>query len=140
MELVQTEAGMVLEPSVTLGGDRFTLAPEKTAVVGEDPLWLLSKTTLYPVQDGAGLVTILLDHPELTVPADETQAFFDTFLLPLAEQVSVVGEGSPGKTGRMPSRCRACISVRIKTRWSCICASATATWKSPMTAAPARAC
>ena len=93
VELVQAAEGMVLHPTVRLGEDRFTLTPEKTAIVVADPLWLLSGTTIYPVEDGAGLVTILLDNPDITVPADEKQTFFDTFLLPLAEQVSVTGEG-----------------------------------------------
>ena len=93
VELRQTPAGMVLHPTVRLGEDRFTLTPEKTVTVSADPLWLLSGTTLYPVENGAGLVTILLDNPDLTVPPEETQTFFDSFLLPLAEQVSVTGEG-----------------------------------------------
>ena len=93
VELVQTDAGMVLRPAIKLGGSTFDLVPENTATVSADPLWLLSKTTVYPVEDGAGLVSILLDHPDLTVPADETQTFFDTFLLPMAGLVSVTGEG-----------------------------------------------
>ncbi len=93
VELKQTEEGMVLRPAIKLGDDLFELVPEKTAVVSADPLWLLSKLTLYPVEEGAGLVSILLDHPDLTVPPDETQLFFDTFLLPMAEQVAVTGEG-----------------------------------------------
>ena len=91
--LMQTPEGMVLRPAIQLGDAVFELVPEKTAVVSADPLWLLSKLTLYPVEEGAGLVSILLDHPDLTVPPDETQTFFDTFLLPMAEQVAVTGEG-----------------------------------------------
>ena len=93
VDLIQTDAGMVLHPTIKLGDTTLDLVPEKTAVVSADPLWLLSKTTLYPVEDGAGLVSILLDHPDLTVPPDETEMFFDTFLLPMAEQVSVTGDG-----------------------------------------------
>ena len=93
VDLIQTDAGMVLRPTIKLGDTTLDLVPEKTAVVSADPLWLLSKTMLYPVEDGAGLVSILLDHPDLTVPPDETETFFDTFLLPMAEQVSVVGNG-----------------------------------------------
>ncbi|MGI4789301.1 MAG: SNF2-related protein [Janthinobacterium lividum] len=91
--LVRTDAGMVLHPTVTLGDNMFSLVPEKTAIVSEDPLWLLSKAMLYPIEEGAGLVMTLLDNPDLTVPADEAETFFETFLLPIAEQVSVTGEG-----------------------------------------------
>ena len=93
VELVQTDEGMLLSPTITVGTDKFLLTPEKTAVVSDDPLWLLTGTTLYPVEDGAGLVTLLLNNPDITVPVEETAAFFDTFLLPLAEQVTVTGEG-----------------------------------------------
>ena len=93
VELTQTPEGMTLHPAIKIGDTAFELVPEKTAVVSADPLWLLSKLVLYPVEEGAGLVSILLDHPDLTVPPDETQVFFDTFLLPMAEQVPVIGEG-----------------------------------------------
>ncbi len=93
VELNQTPEGTALTPFITLGDRKFSLTPEKTAVVSPDPLWLLSGNTLYPVEHGAGLVTTLLDNPDLLVPADDTQAFLDTYLLPLAERVSVTGGG-----------------------------------------------
>jgi len=93
VELVQNAGGLVLNALAVLGEERFLLTPERAAVISDDPLWLLSGSTLYPLEDGAGLVTILLDHPDLTVPTEETPVFFDTFLLPLAEKVSVTGEG-----------------------------------------------
>ncbi len=93
VELAQSADGMVLNTFVTLGDDRFALTPEKTALINAEPLWLLSGNMLYTVEDGAGLVKVLLDHPDLTIPEGETPAFFDTFLLPLAEKVTVTGEG-----------------------------------------------
>ena len=93
VELAQTPEGTALHPFITLGDRKFPLTPEKTAVVSEDPLWLLSGSTLYPVEDGAGLVLTLLDNPDLTVPPDETQAFLDNYLLPLASRVPVTGGG-----------------------------------------------
>lgn len=94
VELNQTPEGTALLPSITLGDRKFPLTPEKTAVVSPDPLWLLSGNTLYPVEDGAGLVTTLLDNPDLLVPPDETQAFLDNYLLPLAARVPVTGGGT----------------------------------------------
>ncbi len=93
VELNQTAEGTALLPSMTLGDRTFALTPEKTAVVSSDPLWLLSGNTLYPVEDGAALVTTLLDNPDLLVPPDDTQAFLDTYLLPLAARVPVTGGG-----------------------------------------------
>jgi len=93
VELNQTPEGTALTPFITLGDRKFPLTPEKTAVVSSDPLWLLSSNTLYPVEDGAGLVTTLLDNPDLLVPADDTQAFLDNYLLPLAQRVPVTGGG-----------------------------------------------
>jgi len=93
VELNQTPEGTSLSPFITLGDRKFPLTPEKTAVVSPDPLWLMSGSTLYPVEDGAGLVTTLLDNPDLLVPADDTQAFLDNYLLPLAQRVPVTGGG-----------------------------------------------
>ena len=93
VELNQTSEGTALTPSIILGDRKFLLTPEKTAVVSPDPLWLLSGNTAYPVEDGAGLVTTLLDNPDLLVPPDDTQAFLDTYLLPLAARVPVTGGG-----------------------------------------------
>ena len=93
VELTQMPEGTALHSFITLGDRKFPLTPEKTAVVSEDPLWLLSSATLYPVEEGAGLVATLLDNPDLIVPLDETQTFFDKFLLPLAERVPVTGDG-----------------------------------------------
>ncbi len=93
VELSQTLEGTAVTPFITLGDRKFLLTPEKTAVVSPDPLWLLSGNTLYPVEDGASLVTTLLDNPDLLVPADDTQAFLDTYLLPLAARVPVTGGG-----------------------------------------------
>jgi len=93
VELNQTPEGTALTPFITLGDRKFPLTPEKTAVVSPDPLWLLSGSTLYPVEQGAGLVTTLLDNPDLLVPADDTQAFLDNYLMPLAARIPVTGGG-----------------------------------------------
>ena len=93
VELNQTPEGTALTPFIMLGDRKFPLTPEKTAIVSPDPLWLLSGNTLYPMEDGAGLVTTLLDNPDLLVPADDTQAFLDNYLLPLAARVPVTGGG-----------------------------------------------
>jgi len=94
VELNQTQEGTALIPSMSLGDRKFPLTPEKTDVISSDPLWLLSGSTLYPVEDGAGLVTTLLDNPDLLVPPDDTQAFLDNYLLPLAARVPVTGGGT----------------------------------------------
>ena len=93
VELHNTAEGMGVQPFITLGDRKFPLTPEKTAVVSEDPLWLLSSATLYPIHEGTGLVLTLLDNPDLSVPPAETELFLDRYLLPLAERVPVSGEG-----------------------------------------------
>ncbi|MDQ2799746.1 MAG: DEAD/DEAH box helicase, partial [Armatimonadota bacterium] len=93
IELAQTPEGTALHSFITLGDRKFSLTPEKTAVVSDTPLWLLSGNTLYPVEEGAGLVATLLDNPDLTIPPEDTAAFFDNYLLSLAERVPVTGDG-----------------------------------------------
>lgn len=91
--LEKTDDGTALRPSVMLGETSFPLTPENSQVVSEDPLWLLSGTTLYPVADDGALIETLLDNPDLRVPDDETADFLDRYLLPLASRVSLTGEG-----------------------------------------------
>ncbi len=91
--LEKTDDGTALRPSVMLGGKSFPLTPENSQVMSEDPLWLLSGTTLYPVADDGALIETLLDNPDLRVPDDETADFLDRYLLPLASRVSLTGEG-----------------------------------------------
>ena len=93
VELAQTPDGTALHAFITLSDRKFPLTPEKTVLVSEEPLWLLSGNTLYPVEEGAGLVATLLDNPDLTVPTEDAPAFFDNYLLPLAERVPVTGDG-----------------------------------------------
>ncbi len=62
----QAPDGMKVKSFIMLGERQFPMTPEKTAIILEDPLWLLSGATLYPVQTGTGLVETLLDNPDLT--------------------------------------------------------------------------
>ena len=91
--LDQTDDGTALRPSVQLAGETFPLTPENTQIISDDPLWLLSGTTLYPVADDGALIETLLDNPDLRVPPDETTDFLDRYLLPLASRVPLTGEG-----------------------------------------------
>ena len=91
--LDKTDDGTALRPSVQLAGQTLPLTPENTQVISEDPLWLLSGTTLYPVADDGALIETLLDNPDLRVPPDETADFLDRYLLPLASRVPLTGEG-----------------------------------------------
>ena len=91
--LDKTDDGTALRPSVQLAGETLPLTPENTQVVSDDPLWLMSGTTLYPVADDGALIETLLDNPDLRVPPEETEDFLDRYLLPLASRVPLTGEG-----------------------------------------------
>ena len=93
VSLDKTEDGTALRPSVQLGGQTLALTPENTQIISDDPLWLLSGTTLYPVSDDGALIETLLDNPDLRVPPEETADFLDRYLLPLASRVPLTGEG-----------------------------------------------
>ena len=93
VSLDKTEEGTALRPSVLLAGETIPLTPENTQIISDDPLWLLSGTTLYPVSDDGALIETLLDNPDLRVPPDETADFLDRYLLPLASRVPLTGEG-----------------------------------------------
>jgi len=47
---------------------------------------------LIPVSDPHGVAALLINHPDLTIPAHEQDEFFEQYLLPLAERMTLCGD------------------------------------------------
>ena len=93
VELIEDAQGLRLVPAAVVGDETFRLRPEQTEVFCPEPLWVLSKTTLFRLADAGKEVRTLLEHPDIVIPAEDREAFLDRYLLPLAERVPVTGKG-----------------------------------------------
>ena len=93
LELSETAEGMRLRALIALG-DREPLAvdPQSTEVVFQEPLWLLSGSDLFGVDDAGGAFETFVKTPEINVPAAQQDLFLSSYLLPLAERIPLRGD------------------------------------------------
>jgi non-specific serine/threonine protein kinase len=87
----ETADGLRVATTLLLGERRIKLSPRKIKTVVRNPLWLLiDTTTLVQVEDAAAVQT-LVEHPQLIIPRDERDEFFDNYLVPLADALPLSG-------------------------------------------------
>lgn len=77
---------------LNVAGTAMTLDPHMTHIVSINPLWLMVDDRLTPVNDPHGITALLINHPDLTIPAHDQDEFFDQYLLPLAERATLCGD------------------------------------------------
>lgn len=77
---------------LNVAGTAMTLDPHTTHIVSINPLWLIVDDRLTPVNDPHGITALLINHPDLTIPAHDQDEFFDQYLLPLAERATLCGD------------------------------------------------
>lgn len=77
---------------LNVAGTAMTLDPHTTHIVSINPLWLMVDDRLTPVNDPHGITALLINHPDLTIPAHDQDEFFDQYLLPLAERATLCGD------------------------------------------------
>jgi non-specific serine/threonine protein kinase len=77
---------------LNVAGESIPLDPRTTYVFSNSPLWLIVDDRLIPVSDPHGVAALLINHPDLTIPAHEQDEFFDQYLLPLAERMTLCGD------------------------------------------------
>lgn len=93
LELTETPDGMRLRALVALGDDKpVAVNPRDTEVVFQEPLWLLSGSDLFGVDDASGAFEAFINTPELTVPPEQQDLFLSRYLLPLAERIPLRGD------------------------------------------------
>ncbi len=91
-ELSETKKGLKLSAQVVAGAHALPLGRKETAVVVNDPLWMLIGGTLVQVKSTDGLAAALLEYPELVIPPEDQEVFLEKHLLPLTGQLDIRGD------------------------------------------------
>ncbi|MGQ9550504.1 MAG: SNF2-related protein [Roseiflexus sp.] len=81
-----------LHTQLNISGEPITLDPRAIQVFSRYPLWFLTGDRLIPVSDPHGIASLLINYPNLTIPAHEQGEFFDRYLLPLSERMAIFGD------------------------------------------------
>ncbi|MBA3714277.1 MAG: SNF2 helicase associated domain-containing protein [Pyrinomonadaceae bacterium] len=90
---MQTEAdGISLRALGAAGTETFSLRERETKVISLRPLWVLSGTRLYRLDETFETITAFQQSSEVRVPNSEEHLFFETHLTPLAERFPLRGE------------------------------------------------
>lgn len=93
MSVEQSDQGALrVRAHLNVAGERLALDPRETDIVIHKPLWLLVGELLLPVVASNGAVETLIEYPDLTIPPDEQEEFFERYLLPLAERLPLNGD------------------------------------------------
>jgi len=94
MVVQKSENGYDLNLALTFDKEILALSSKKAAIVQQNPLTLLVGNTLirlsYPP---AGLLEKLLEEPHIHIPAAFEKQFLESYLLKVAETITLVGEG-----------------------------------------------
>src|SRR5262249_22737828 len=93
IEIESAEDGLVLRTILTLEGKTVQMQSDKTQVISQEPLWLVSGSVVFPFQDMDGWFKAFMEQSEIEIPEEEEALFLEQYLLPLAERVPIRGEG-----------------------------------------------
>lgn len=93
LEVERAEGGgMRLGALAVAGGRVFPFRGRETQVVSYRPLWALSGRTLFQLDEPAEVFTLFQGSPEVEIPFEREQEFFETLLPTLAERFPLRGE------------------------------------------------
>jgi len=93
MIVEQGDQGVLhVRAQLNAAGERILLDPRDTEVFIHKPLWLIVGELLLPVHSAGDAIAALIEYPDLTIPPDEQEEFFEQYLLPLAERVPLKGD------------------------------------------------
>ncbi len=93
MSVEQGDQGALrLRAHLNVAGERIALDPRDATVFIRRPLRLIVGEWLLPVDAPDGAAEALIEYPDLTIPPNEQEEFFDRYLLPLAEQLPLSGD------------------------------------------------
>ncbi|GAB4451572.1 MAG: hypothetical protein OHK0029_01000 [Armatimonadaceae bacterium] len=91
--LSDTEKGILLEPRLLIGEEEKVLDRRECGFLSQDPFFLRSGTDVYPLKTAPALYTSLISRGFLLVPEEDRGEFYEKFLLPIAEQLPLRGDG-----------------------------------------------
>lgn len=88
------ETGIRLHPQLVVGKQAIQINLAKAREVLSDPLWLLADDHLMEISNASALtlLNVFQDQTEVIIPAEQTDAFAEKFLLDLARRFSLHGD------------------------------------------------
>jgi non-specific serine/threonine protein kinase len=92
VEISQVKDQLHLVSSVLIGDERIPINSKSMTIVLDNPLWVLQENRLFEVKKSFAGITELLNSPHLVISSDEQEEFLNTYLPPLAQDVSLRGE------------------------------------------------
>src|SRR5215204_2645570 len=95
LEMERAEEGGTRLSALAVAGERvFPLRERGMQVVSYRPLWLLSEQTVFQLDAPPEGFALFHESPEIDIPGDEEQAFFEKHLPYLAERFPLRGEAA----------------------------------------------
>jgi non-specific serine/threonine protein kinase len=91
VQLDDAPDGLRLRVDFTTSEGVLSLNRDDMELISETPPWLLAGDTLFSIEGSSASFLSLLQSPEVTIPADEEEAFLTQYLAPLAERLPVSG-------------------------------------------------
>ncbi len=93
LEMERTKEGGTRLRALAIAGKRtFPLRERGMEIVSYRPLWLLSDQNLFQLDAPPEVFSLFHQSPEINIPGDEEQAFFEQHLPHLAERFPLRGE------------------------------------------------
>ncbi len=107
LEIQRQDGDLKMIASLSFQGAKLPLTSIRPQIIEKSPMWLLTESTVFPVEGEFALVETFLKHPEIVIPEADADRFVDEYLLPIVERVSVkldgVGEWRDVSAERSPS-------------------------------------
>ncbi|MDI6694902.1 MAG: SNF2-related protein [Anaerolineales bacterium] len=94
------ETGIRLHPQLVASEQPLQINLDKAREILSDPLWLLAGDYLLEISNlsAAALLNVFQDQTEVVIPADQTDAFAEKYLLDLAQRFSIHGDAIAWET------------------------------------------
>ena len=89
----QADGGLEMQVAIGKNGARFQLGSEPAIKVANEPTWFLSENRLFTLEDSGtdDFQMGLLELPKVAIPAPDVTEFLESYLIPLAENVTLAG-------------------------------------------------
>jgi non-specific serine/threonine protein kinase len=94
------ETGIRLYPQLVASEQPLQINLDKAREILSDPLWLLAGDYLLEISNlsAAALLNVFQDQTEVVIPANQTDAFAEKYLLDLAQRFSIHGDAIAWET------------------------------------------
>lgn len=81
-----------LEPHLVLEDQTISLNSSRGSILFEKPIWMMIESMILPIEANLDILKTFTEHPDITIPIDEEEDFFNRCMLPLAQHVDLKGD------------------------------------------------